>query len=211
MSMATGGEQVSPTRMRMVDSAVALLRERSSAGVTIDAVLAHSGAPRGSVYHHFPGGRDDLIAEAVARAGAHVGQQIQRAAASGATPLEVVRGFVEFWERMLNRTDYLAGCPVVALTVDARTEDSPQAALVAEVFTDWHQQLIPVLIRAGADPERARRLATMMISASEGAVLLCRAHRSTQPLHDVHAELSALLGTITQPPADHPATSLGPT
>ncbi|MEP7091856.1 MAG: TetR/AcrR family transcriptional regulator [Nocardioidaceae bacterium] len=185
--------------MRMVDSAVALLRERSSAGVTIDAVLAHSGAPRGSVYHHFPGGRDDLIAEAVTRAGLHVSRHIQQAASSGATPTEVVRGFVEFWERMLIRTDCLAGCPVVALTVDAQTEDGPQISLVAEVFADWHRELTPVLLRAGADPERARRLATMLISAIEGAVLLCRAQRSTQPLHDVHAELDVLLGTIARP------------
>ncbi len=195
--MSPGRRDASPTRARMIDSAVALLRERSSAGVTIDAVLARSGAPRGSVYHHFPGGRDELIAQAVTLAGRHVGRLIGEAAASGASPAEVVGGFVEFWERMLHRTDYLAGCPVVALTVDARPDDGEHVPLVAEIFADWHRQLTPVLVRAGADPGRARRLATLVIAVSEGAVLLCRAQRSTQPLHDVHAELDTLLRTIS--------------
>lgn len=195
----TPARERSTTRTRMVESAVALLREHSSAGVTIDAVLAHSGAPRGSVYHHFPGGRDELIAEAVLLAGRHVGRRIHQAAATGAAPSEVIAGFVDFWERMLHRTDYLAGCPVAALTVDAQPADTQHVSLVAEVFTDWHEQLTQVLARAGAEPHRATQLATLIIAASEGAVLLCRAHRRTQPLHDVHAELDTLLRSIAEP------------
>src|SRR5664279_5652663 len=86
-----------PTRQRMVDGALALLRERSSAGVSVDAVLARSGAPRGSVYHHFPGGRDQIIREAVQSAGHHVAGMIEGADSAGA----VIDGFARFWEHVL--------------------------------------------------------------------------------------------------------------
>jgi TetR/AcrR family transcriptional regulator, lmrAB and yxaGH operons repressor len=178
-----------PTRDRMVDSALALLRERSSAGVTIDAVLAHSGAPRGSVYHHFPGGRDQLVREAVERSGRYVARLIAEADDAP----DVVQRFVEFWEQVLTATDYLAGCPVVALTVDAGEAEQP---LVEEIFAEWHTRLLEVFTRHGIDAPRAARLATLTIASTEGAVLLCRAQRSAEPLHAVAAELRLLLNAV---------------
>jgi TetR/AcrR family transcriptional regulator, lmrAB and yxaGH operons repressor len=179
-----------PTRDRMVDSAVALLRERSSAGVTIDAVLAHSGAPRGSVYHHFPGGRDQLVREAVERSGRYVARLIAEA---DGHPGDVVRRFVVFWEQVLTATDYLAGCPVVALTVDAGEAERP---LVEEVFAGWYRGLLEVFTRNGIEAQRAARLATLTIAATEGAILLCRAQRSAEPLHAVATELRLLLDAV---------------
>ena len=67
----------------MLDSAVLLLRERGAAGVTVDAVLAHSGAPRGSVYHHFPGGRNEMVLGAVRQAGDYIGAMVNDSAAEG--------------------------------------------------------------------------------------------------------------------------------
>lgn len=177
------------TRDKMVDSAVVLLRERSSAGVTIDAVLAHSGAPRGSVYHHFPGGRDELISEAVERAGRYVARLI---ADSPGSPGQIINRFVEFWEQVLRDTDYLAGCPVVALTVDVSAGGAEQE-LVREVFAIWHGTLCAVLGESGVDAARAERLATLLLAATEGAILLCRAQRSANPLYDIRTELGTLL------------------
>lgn len=180
------------TRSRMVDSTVALLRQRSSAGVTIDAVLAHSGAPRGSVYHHFPGGRDQLITEAVGQAGRYVAALI---AETDGPPTHVVARFVEFWEHVLDGTDHEAGCPVVALTIDATEE---QRALVREIFALWQTGLVDGFTRSGIDGQRATRLATLVIAAAEGAIILCRAERSTAPLRSVTAELHALLEAVVK-------------
>lgn len=176
-----------PTRDRMVDSAVALLRERSSSGVSIDAVLAHSGAPRGSVYHHFPHGRDQLVSEAVERAGRHVTRLIEGADGS---PTEVVEQLMEFWEQVLEETDHVAGCPVVALTVDADDAGRP---VVQQVFGLWHAALRDAFNRNGIAPERADRLATLVIASGEGAVLLCRAQRTAEPLRAVFEELRLVL------------------
>lgn len=179
------------TRELMLHSAVALLRERSAAGVSIDAVLAHSGAPRGSVYHHFPGGRDEMIVEAVRLAGDHVAGLIERT--GGEDPCAVVHRLADFWRGVLRGGDHRAGCPVVALAVDQRGDDPVAAQVVREVFALWQQRLAEVFTASGIEPDRAGRLATVVIAAAEGAVLLCRARGDAQPLDDVCVELCALL------------------
>lgn len=108
--------RTSSTRQRMVDSAVELLATCGTAGTTIDAVLSASGAPRGSVYHHFPGGRDELVHSAVRVAGARMAGFIDRAVDAG-EPEEVLAEFAAFWRRRLGESDFQRGCPIVALTV----------------------------------------------------------------------------------------------
>ncbi len=99
----------------MVISAAEVLRERGAAGVTIDEVLARSGAPRGSVYHHFPEGRNQILTEALQFAGEAITEVIDEAAAKGG--MYLVRQFVEFWEELLVESDFTAGCPVVAAAI----------------------------------------------------------------------------------------------
>jgi TetR/AcrR family transcriptional regulator, lmrAB and yxaGH operons repressor len=180
------------TKQRMVDSAVALLRERGAAGVTLESVLAHSGAPRGSVYHHFPGGKSELILAAARRAGNFVAAMIDESITDN-DPHAALDRFIQFWKHALTTTDFLAGCPIVALAVDSH-QDTPQATeLVRDIFTRWHLGLETLLAAHGFPEERARRLATLMVCAIEGAVILCRTHRDTGPLDDLLAEITPLL------------------
>jgi AcrR family transcriptional regulator len=177
----------------MLDSAVLLLRERGAAGVTVDAVLAHSGAPRGSVYHHFPGGRNELVLGAVRQSGDYITTMVDASVAEGDVRRTVDR-LVGFWRRALTKSDYRAGCPVVAMAIDSR-ESIPEAAeLVREIFARWRVSLSEVLSASGFPHARAQRLATLIVAAIEGAIILCRAQRDLSPLDDVHAEIAPLLG-----------------
>ena len=99
----------------MLVSAAEVMRERGVAGVTIDEVLTRSGAPRGSVYYHFPDGRNQILTEALQYAGEAITAVIDDAAAKGGTFL--VRQFVDFWEELLAESDFTAGCPVVAAAI----------------------------------------------------------------------------------------------
>jgi TetR/AcrR family transcriptional regulator, lmrAB and yxaGH operons repressor len=181
------------TKQRMLDSAVLLLRERGAAGVTVDAVLTHSGAPRGSVYHHFPGGRNDMIRGAVRQAGDYIAAMVDESVADGDVRLTVER-IGRFWKRALTGTDYRAGCPVVAMAIDSREQIPDAAALVREIFARWQTSLSELLSANGFRAERAERLATLIVSSIEGAIILCRARRDLTPLDDVLAELVSLLG-----------------
>src|SRR5271170_7419207 len=100
------------TRKKMLVSAAEVMRERGAAGVTIDEVLARSGAPRGSVYHHFPGGRNQILTEALHFAGESLTSAIESAADHG--EMVLLRRFITFWENILRDSDFAAGCPVVA-------------------------------------------------------------------------------------------------
>jgi AcrR family transcriptional regulator len=176
----------------MLDSALLLLRERGAPGVTVDAVLAHSGAPRGSVYHHFPGGRNEIVLQALRLAGDYIAGMVETSVAEGDV-LRTVERFVRFWKRALTSTDYRAGCPLVAVAIDSR-EHIPEAPdLVREIFTRWQASLADVLSTNGFPAERARRLASVVVSAIEGAIILSRAHRDLGPLDDVLTELTPLL------------------
>jgi TetR/AcrR family transcriptional regulator, lmrAB and yxaGH operons repressor len=178
----------------MVDSAAVLLGERGVAGVTVDAVLAHSGAPRGSVYHHFPGGRDEVLLAGLDRAGEVISARLDQALEVG-DPHTAVASFVRFWKRLLIGSDFRAGCGVVAVVVDSRP-DVPEAVEGARIiFERWHEGITGLLVADGFAPPRADRLATLMVAAIEGAIVLCRARGEVAPLDDVAAEIHLLLDT----------------
>jgi AcrR family transcriptional regulator len=176
----------------MLDSAIGLLQRQSAAAVTIDAVLADSGAPRGSVYHHFPGGRNELIRAAVEVAGDRMRETMERAS-DGAGPQEALAAFAGFWKSRLEASGFRDGCPIVAAAVDGQHLVPEAEEAVRNVFARWQDLLTAAFTRAGRSPEQAAALATLGISAVEGAVLLCRLQRGVQPLDDVLAQLAPLL------------------
>ncbi|CAN5457924.1 TetR/AcrR family transcriptional regulator [soil metagenome] len=175
----------------MLVSAAELLQQRGAAGVTIDAVLARSGAPRGSVYHHFPGGRNQLLTEALRYAGDAIALKIDNAAADGGYSL--LRMFVEFWDHLLSDSDYSAGCPVVAAAIGAGEEDPQLIPVAGEIFVRWRAALAQAFVGDGFDGADADSLATMCIASLEGAVILCRSARSSRPLHDVASHIEFLV------------------
>lgn len=175
----------------MLVSAAELLRERGAAGVTIDSVLARSGAPRGSVYHHFPGGRNQILTEALQFAGEAITGVIDEAAAKGG--IYLVKQFVVFWEELLVESDFAAGCPVVAAAIGS-TDDEPRLSTVAgHIFSHWRDALTRAFVSDGFDDADAASLAIMCIASLEGAVVLCRSTRSVDPLRDVAEQVEFLI------------------
>jgi AcrR family transcriptional regulator len=181
-------ERSGSARQRMIDSAIVLLARSGYQATSFSSVLDASGAPRGSIYHHFPDGKDQLIAAAVELAGARAVAVLDNL--DGLPPAEVVDGFMLLWRTILERSDFGAGCSVLAVTVSGESADLIEAA--ATVFGAWGARLAEVFRRGGMDARRARDLATMVLAASEGAVVLARAQRSMAPLDTVTAQLRLL-------------------
>ncbi len=175
----------------MLVSAVEVLRERGAAGLTIDAVLDRSGAPRGSVYHHFPGGRSQLLREALQFAGDEILSQVDRAADVGA--VELLRQIVTLWGRVLVESNYTAGSPVLAAALDANQDDQQLTEVAAEIFRRWRDAAKSAYRRQGLAAEEATALAHTTIAALEGAVVLSRSMRSLDPLNDVAREMEFLI------------------
>ncbi|MFI0349667.1 TetR/AcrR family transcriptional regulator [Actinomadura sp. 9N407] len=179
------------SRERMVRSAAYLFRERGFSGTGFRDVITHSGAPRGSIYHHFPGGKVQLAEEAVRYAGEFLNSGIQ-AAVEGGDAASAVDAFVGWWRQVLIKSEFRAGCPVVAVTVESHEEAPQLATAAAAAFDRWQDTLATGLGNAGVPDERANRLATLIVAAVEGATIMCRAKRDVQPLDEVVFELKEM-------------------
>ena len=139
----------------MIDSAVRLLAERGLEGTSFAEVLERSGAPRGSVYHHFPEGKDQLIGEALDAAGAVAIDLLDRKA--GAPADEVAAWFLHIWREVLVRSDLDAGCAVLAVTVATESPELREHA--ARIFRAWRSRLGGAA-RAGRAGRRRRGIAS---------------------------------------------------
>lgn len=183
----------------MIASAALLIREHGARATSIDDVLAHSGAPRGSVYHHFPGGREELVEEATAFAGEFVDARL-RAAREGAEPLAAFDEFLAGYRRDLIASGFRVGCPVAAVAIEAREDGDPITDRAGSVFEGWTTGLAAAFADAGMAKQRAAELAEFAIAAAEGAIVISRARRSIEPFDRARAELTALLRSETSEP-----------
>ncbi len=173
------------TRRRMVTSAALLLRERGVAGTTVAGVLEHSRSPRGSVGFHFPGGRTELLTDALRWVGALVSDQLRTGVDAGVSPEELFRDICNHYRTQLEATDHAAACPVWAVAQEAYA-DPDLGPVVAGVVDDWVQQLARALVAAGRDDAHARDVAVLCVATLEGAITMSRLTRSTRPIELAH-------------------------
>jgi AcrR family transcriptional regulator len=179
----------------MVFSAAQLLRHGGVAAAGMREVATQAHAPRGSLQHYFPRGKEQVISEAVAWAGQYAAGRVSRflAGLDEPKPSELFAAMAQQWADELAAAGELAGCPVAAATADsAQTAESTRTA-AAEAFACWRRPVTEALTRMGVPPERARALATLMVSALEGAILIARAERSPSALTTAARELAPLL------------------
>jgi AcrR family transcriptional regulator len=176
----------------MLQSTVELLRERGYSGTGLREVIERSGAPRGSIYHHFPGGKAQLAEECVRGVGAFMAAAIEPAMRAN-DPVAALRAFVRAYGSHLEASDFRFGCPVGAAANELAEEAPGVAAAAAEAFGAWEEAISASLRRAGVAPARARRLAALVVASIEGVTIMCRARRDRKPLDDVGRELEAVL------------------
>lgn len=169
-----------------------LIQTSGYSGTGLNAVIDHAGAPKGSVYFHFPDGKEGLGVAAVDLAAAQFAQLIAEAAASAGGAAAAVRVAVEALTAIVSDSDYRLGCPVSVVTLEMGAESQRLRNACAAAFESWIAPTAALLEAEGLDAAPARSLATVVVSTIEGAVILARATRSPQPLTsaaDVLAEL----------------------
>jgi AcrR family transcriptional regulator len=175
-----GDNMATSTRDRIVDTSAELFRRQGYNATGIKQIVTEAQAPFGSIYHHFPGGKEQLGAEAIRTSGKLYEQLIPAIFDVAPDPVTGVRMFFAGAAEHLVETDYADACPIatVALEVSSSSEVMRQAC--ADVFESW--------IRAGSErfpeitPATARELTIAMLAGLEGAFVLARALRSTEPL-----------------------------
>ncbi|MBA2505452.1 MAG: TetR/AcrR family transcriptional regulator [Thermoleophilaceae bacterium] len=174
----------------MVASAAELVRRNGIAGTGFRDVVEHSGTPRGSISHHFPGGKRQMVSEAVRLSGAHAATIMSHAEQDG--PAAALAEICNVFRRSLVATDYAAGCPVGAVAQEGWREPELREA-ASEVFDEWRRILRGLMRERGWSEERAEDMADLAVCAFEGALLMCRIDRSTAPLDHVEHLLGPML------------------
>jgi len=177
------------TRARLLDATARLLQHRGYHGTSLSDILAASGAPRGSLYFHFPGGKDQLAIEATRAAVDEATQALRDALAKAKNPAQGVRAYVEAAGHLLRETDYTFGCPVAPVILDATAGVAELEALCRQAFETWAEMLRSSFHEAGIPNRRANALALLVVSSIEGLLLIARAYRDCGALMTVAAEL----------------------
>ena len=175
-------------RTKMIEGAVRRLAINGVEGTSFAEVLAATGAPRGSIYHHFPGGKTELLHAALDLASDRALAAME--ATRGRPPSVVVARFLELWRELLNRSKLSAGCAVLAVTVAAGDDELLDHA--GTIFRTWTDHLAELFVAGGMRKPPARELAATVIAATEGAVAVSRAQRSREPFDHVAATLTRL-------------------
>ena len=181
-----GGAVAESVRDRMVVGAAQLLSRAGLAEASFRNVVGLTGAPRGSIYHHFPGGKDELVAASME----WVGGRLLRAMRSTPVeaPDEVVVLFAGLFRRIIVDSAAPAGCAVAAVATAAPGDTGPGSS-AAEVFRAWRRELAVLFVRTGTSAERADALALLTIAGVEGALVLARAEGDVAPFDRVVDEL----------------------
>jgi TetR/AcrR family transcriptional repressor of lmrAB and yxaGH operons len=181
------------SRERLLDSAVDLLQRQGYHGTGLNELLERSGAPRGSLYHHFPGGKEQIAAEAVARAGAQVAAAIEHLLRAKRSVAEAVEALAGLLAAGLEASEFERGCPVATTALDATPRSEPIRVAVQESFDSWLAPLRERLEAAGFDGAEAAGRADLTIAALEGALVLARARQNADVLRDAGRRLRPLL------------------
>jgi AcrR family transcriptional regulator len=163
-----------PTRDRILFATAELLRRQGYNGTGLKQVVAEAEAPFGSLYHHFPGGKVELADEVIRKAGAFFQALVTAVYDEEATPEEAVRAVFKGAGETLEATDYQDACPIATVALEVASTDDRLRRATAEVFEQW--------VAALTERVEDRDQALAVIAALEGAFLLCRASRSTEPM-----------------------------
>jgi TetR/AcrR family transcriptional repressor of lmrAB and yxaGH operons len=174
-------------REALVRTAMRLFRQQGYAATGLQQILAESGAPKGSLYHYFPGGKEELAEAAVRLAAKLIGEMLAEHADRHSTPAAFVKAYCATMAKWMEESAFRSGCPI-ATTMLETAPHSPQLARAGvEAFEHWIGIIAPVLAPECASKAEARMKAQTLISSIEGALLLARVRQSSRPIMEIAA------------------------
>lgn len=186
--MAAAGQH----RDALLAASVRLFRQKGYAETGLAEILAESGAPKGSLYHYFPGGKTEIGAAAVQRAGETVARTLAQLSAETDGPGDLLARYLDMMAGWMAQSDYRDGSPITTTLLETAQEHEAIRMAGAAAFAHWAAILEASAVQAGVPADRAAALARFAVAALEGAVIQCRVSRDDAALKLAAAELRAL-------------------
>ncbi len=185
--------QPTGTRERLIEAMLEALRTRGYHGVGLSEVLAAAGAPKGVLYHHFPGGKSELAVQAIHTVVEQIGADLDKVLARTGDPALALSAWLGGAQRSLQKSGFERGCPLATIALESTPEDQGIREALAAAFARIRARLEHALLASGLAESRARGLAALMVSAYEGALLQARVAGHVQPMMDAAEALIALV------------------
>jgi len=188
----TAPMQAGTTKQRILDATAALFMRYGYTGTGLKQIVAAANAPFGSLYHHFPGGKQELGVEVIHRSGAMYGELVMGVFDAAPDIVTGVRDCFAGAAEVLRATDFADACPIETVALEVASSNEPLREATAVVFESWTVDATARFRAAGVDTETARELAVFFIAQLEGAFVMCRATRTTEAL-DVAGKTAAVV------------------
>jgi len=200
-SILTKGERI---KARVIQTAANLLQRQGYNGTGLSQIIRESATPKGSLYFHFPGGKEELTVAALEASGTEFSEKLRSYITSETDPGDAIEFACATLAAQLTDSDFQKGCPIATVALEASTSSEAIRAVCASHFQGWQELVEAMLTSRGVEQERASELATTAISAIEGAMLLCRANHDTIPLERVGRQLRYFLEIALSAPGANP-------
>ncbi|PSK95395.1 TetR family transcriptional regulator [Murinocardiopsis flavida] len=188
----------SQSRQRIVASAQVLLRRQGYQGTGLSQIIDASGAPRGSVYYLFPGGKEQIAVEAVAASAVEFDHLIGTAFDATDSLPEWIGAMARHFTESLDGTGYRDGCPITTITLDSVPGSAALTDACRAAYETWAGSLTRALAHYGVPGTEARSIALFILTSLEGSLVLCRAYQSTDPLTDAARHILTVLAPYTR-------------
>ena len=181
------------TKQRVLTATNELFRRQGFNGTSLSQIVNASQSTTGSLYHFFPGGKDELTAEVLRTSGAAYGELVELIVRAAANPAQGMSDAFAGAAELIEQSGFIDPCPIGTVAREVASTHEPLRQVAAAVMQDWTDTLVAVLVDAGIDAERAVPLATLVIASIEGGFILARTHGDTTPFLMIGESLSALI------------------
>lgn len=183
------------TRDQIIETTSQLIELQGYHATGLNQIVAESGAPKGSLYHYFPDGKDEMVEEAIARSRDAIARRLQEGMNAYPSAKEAVPAFLRTLAHYVHASGYQAGGPITAVAVEVASTNQRLNAACRQAYRRWQGIIEQKLLADGCDAVRAKRLGRFTIAMFEGAILLSRSEQNVTPLLDAATELAVLLDT----------------
>lgn len=187
------------TKDRIVEATAELIKRQGLHGTGLKQIAAASGAALGSVYHFFPGGKEDLAADALRVAGRSYLHLLDDYFTGQTDLVKATEEFFEGAALVLEATDYADACPIATVALEVASTNERLRSVTADVFAEWVDVATQRFADLGIDPGKARELVTLVIAALEGGFLLCRAAKDTQAMKIIGRHVAVAVQSALEP------------
>jgi TetR/AcrR family transcriptional repressor of lmrAB and yxaGH operons len=188
-----GMAKASDSKGKTLAAATQLFRRQGYHGTALHDVLTAGGSPRGSLYFHFPGGKEEIGEAALTLAGEAVRQAIAHGAEASESAEEFLTRVARGMAANLEQSGYTEGCPIATTALETSAQSDMLGAAAREAFQKWESEIKRGLQRFGIASDEADRIATIALSQLEGALLLARTYRSLEPMHRAEQALKLIV------------------